>query len=239
MADIVELQRAIKSKQRRQLAWFSVGVFVYWFTEFLMQRLWLAADDPTVASVRSFAFAGTTLVSAALFSSVLFRWVPRWAQYWRFRRYLGVAGFILIAFHVWGAMYFYFNFDFATIYFSLNPIENPIVFGSIAFYILFLMAITSTDWAMQKLTPKVWKTLHRFVYVAYVAAIFHFLKAAPDGVLMTPPGYLLIGITLAALFGHLYWFFKIIAKKQFRSLGAFVGYAIIIGALAVAYIMWG
>jgi sulfoxide reductase heme-binding subunit YedZ len=140
---------------------------------------------------------------------------------------------------VWGAMYLYFNFDFAAIYFSLNPVENPLVFGSIAFFILFLMAITSTDWAMQKLTPKIWKTLHRFVYVAYVAAIFHFLRIASVDILMTLPGYLLLVVTAAALSGQLYWFFKTIAKKQFCSFGAFVGYAIILSTLVFAYLMWG
>jgi len=239
MADISEMQRAIKKKQRRQLALFSMGVFLFWLGEFLLQRFWLASDEPSVASVRSFAFAGATLISAALFSSALFRWVPRWAQYWRFRRYLGVSGFILIFFHVWGVLALYFNYDLSVVYFSFNPLENPLVFGSIAFFILFLMAITSTDWAMQKLTPKVWKTLHRFVYVAYVAAIFHFLRSAPEGALNTLPGYLLLAITAAALAGQLYWFFKTIAKKQFRSFGAFVGYVMIACTLVLAYIIWG
>ncbi|MEK7649455.1 MAG: ferric reductase-like transmembrane domain-containing protein [Patescibacteria group bacterium] len=239
MADIGEMQRAIKRKQRYQLFLFSVGVFLFWLAQFLFQRLWASVGDAASASIRSFAFAGTTLISAALFSSALFRWVPRWAQYWRYRRYLGVSGFILIFFHVWGALALYFNYDFSVVYFSLNPLENPLVFGSIAFFILFLMAITSTDWAMQKLTPKVWKTLHRFVYIAYISAIFHFLRSAPEGMLNNAAGYLLLTLTAAALFGQVYWFFKTVSKKKFRSLGTFVGFGIIISTLVLVYMIWG
>ncbi|MEK7630990.1 MAG: ferric reductase-like transmembrane domain-containing protein [Patescibacteria group bacterium] len=239
MTDIIEMQRAIKKKQRRTLALFSLGVFFFWLAQFLFQYYWASAGQIVESLVRSFSFAGATLISAALFSSALFRWVPRLAQYWRYRRYLGVSGFVLIFLHVQVAMKLYFNYDLALVYFSLNPLVNPIIFGSIAYVILFLMAITSTDWAMQKLTPKVWKTLHRFVYIAYVSAIFHFLLMAPEDILNNLAGYLLIGLTAAALFGQVFWFFKVVSKKRFRSFGTLVGFVIIVSTLALAYVIWG
>ncbi len=235
MSDITEIQHMMKKKQRRQLALFSVGVFFFWLIQFLFQRYFASVGDSDGAIIRSFAFAGMTLISASLFSSALFLWVPRLAQYWRFRRYLGVSGFVLIFLHVQAVMKLYFNFDTSVVYFSFNPLVNPIIFGSIAFMILFLLAVTSNDWAVQKLTPKVWKALHRFVYIAYISAIFHFFLMAPSGALNNLAGYLLIGMTAAALFGQIFWFFKIVSKKRFRSVGTVVGFSIIAGTLVLAY----
>ena len=46
-------------------------------------------------------------------------------------------------------------------------------FGFFALIIFFLMAITSHDFWLHNLTPKVWKTLHMFVYVAYFLIVMH------------------------------------------------------------------
>jgi hypothetical protein len=45
--------------------------------------------------------------------------------------------------------------------------------GFFALIIFFLMAITSHDFWLHHLSPKVWKTLHMFVYLAYVLVIMH------------------------------------------------------------------
>jgi len=45
--------------------------------------------------------------------------------------------------------------------------------GFFALIILFLMAITSHDFWLHNLSPKVWKTLHMFVYLAYFLIILH------------------------------------------------------------------
>ena len=42
-----------------------------------------------------------------------------------------------------------------------------------ALLIFFLMAITSHDFWLHNLTPKVWKTLHMGVYVAYFLIVMH------------------------------------------------------------------
>ncbi len=238
MIYIGETQNTARRKQRRTLALFSVAMFFFWVAEFLFQYYHASKNQLAEALVRSFSLSGMTLIGASLFSSALFRWVPRLAQYWRIRRYLGVSGFILIFLHIQAVMKLYFNYDLAVVYFSLNPLINPVLFGSIAYSILFLMAITSTDWAVQKLTPKVWKILHRFVYVAYVSALFHFLLIAPEGALNNLAGYVLMVVTAAALFGHIYWFFEIARKKHFRSTGSCVGIAIMIAILLLAYAVW-
>ena len=45
--------------------------------------------------------------------------------------------------------------------------------GFFALIIFFLMAITSHDFWLHNLSPKVWKTLHMFVYLAYFLVVMH------------------------------------------------------------------
>jgi len=45
--------------------------------------------------------------------------------------------------------------------------------GFFALLIFFLMVITSHDFWLHHLTPKIWKTLHMFVYVAYFLVVMH------------------------------------------------------------------
>ncbi|QNA43490.1 Rieske 2Fe-2S domain-containing protein [Lacibacter sediminis] len=45
--------------------------------------------------------------------------------------------------------------------------------GFIALIIFFLMAITSHDFWLHNLSPIVWKTLHMFVYAAYILVVMH------------------------------------------------------------------
>jgi nitrite reductase/ring-hydroxylating ferredoxin subunit len=76
--------------------------------------------------------------------------------------------------------------------------------GFFALLIFFLMAITSHDFWLHNLSPRVWKTLHMFVYLAYVLIIMHVML----GVIQyeTNPVFVLIlfvgAITLISL--HIY-----------------------------------
>ncbi|HSC40231.1 MAG TPA: Rieske 2Fe-2S domain-containing protein, partial [Chitinophagaceae bacterium] len=50
--------------------------------------------------------------------------------------------------------------------------------GFAALLIFFLMAITSHDFWLHNLSPRVWKTLHMFVYVAYLLIFMHVMLGA-------------------------------------------------------------
>lgn len=221
----------------RMLFKFSIGAIVFWLLEFVAQYHWLQKGDLANSLVVSFAFAGATLIGLALFSSAIFKWYPRTAQYWRFRRYLGVSGFIFALLHSQTALYFVFGYSLVDAYPTFNPFENPVVFGTFALFILLIMASISTDWAVTAIGPRRWKFIHRFIYVAYPSAVFHFLIIDPEGI-KTPPGYLLLLVTVAALFGQLFWFFKISARRRFRSLGFLIGSIIILAVLISGYVVW-
>ena len=216
---------------------FSLAVALFWFLEFAYQYYRLIPGDLGLSLVRSFALTAATFIGFALFLSAIFKWFGRTARYWRLRRYSGVAGFLFAFFHVWSVYHFLYNYNIGKIYFSLNPFINPIIFGSLAFPILFLMAVSSTDWAVRKLTPHVWKNLHRFVYVAYWGIVFHMSFLSAD-LLNNIAGYVLLLITSLALFGELYWYIRIAGKKRFRSLGTLIGALIILLYLGTAYLAY-
>lgn len=88
------------------------------------------------------------------------------------RRYLGVLSFLILIFHV----FLYFAME------SFGPqaieqifTKNYLICGSLAFMILAVLAITSNDWSVKKLTVKKWKRLHRFVYLASFFFSVHIL----------------------------------------------------------------
>lgn len=198
---------------------FSALAILFWLIEFAVQFWYLSAGDLRGSFVRASSFAGATLIGGALFSSAIFKWFPRTARHWRYRRYLGVSGAVFLSFHALAIYYFYFNFDILTAYYTLNPIKNPMVFGSLALPIFLLMALTSTDWAVEKLGGRNWKRLHRLVYIAYPLSILHFLLIRPKA-LATAPGVLLLAVTALAVFGQIYWFFRITMQKRARRQSA-------------------
>lgn len=229
----------LRTPRKRETHWleaitFGAFAIAFGFFEYAMQARGFSAGQADIwIRIRMASFTGATLIGLALLSSVVFRLFPRTAQYWRVRRYLGVWGVIYVYLHVI-FVYTYYEFDLTQIYPTWNPFDNPKVFGLIATPIFLAMALTSSDWAMDYLTPRRWKFLHRFVYVAYLASVFHYISMNPDA-LMTLPGALLLIVTVLTIVGHTYLFFRIAIRKRFRSVGSLVGLIIITTALVVGW----
>ena len=100
------------------------------------------------------------------------------------RRHLGVTMFCIAAIHGFFSVIQFHSlgdvnpflsiFISNTHYGSLTKFPFQ-VFGFFALIIFFLMAITSHDFWLHNLGPRVWKTLHMMVYFAYFAIILHVL----------------------------------------------------------------
>ena len=98
------------------------------------------------------------------------------------RRHFGVSMFLialihgtfnLIQFHSLGNVNPFVSLFTSNTHYS-SFINFPFqVLGFFALLILMLMAATSHDFWLRTLSPKAWKTLHMFVYVAYVLIILH------------------------------------------------------------------
>lgn len=98
------------------------------------------------------------------------------------RRHLGVTMFMLALVH---GSFSIFQFHALS---NVNPLVSLFIsntsFGSLAAFpfqalgffaliIFFLMAITSHDFWLHNLSPRTWKTLHMFVYLAYFLVVMH------------------------------------------------------------------
>jgi methionine sulfoxide reductase heme-binding subunit len=98
------------------------------------------------------------------------------------RRHLGVTMFCFAAIHgVFSIVQFHSLsntnalvsvFTSNTNYGSLSGFPFQAL-GFFALLIFFLMAITSHDFWLHNLSPRIWKTLHMFVYLAYFLVVMH------------------------------------------------------------------
>jgi nitrite reductase/ring-hydroxylating ferredoxin subunit/DMSO/TMAO reductase YedYZ heme-binding membrane subunit len=98
------------------------------------------------------------------------------------RRHLGVTMFCIAAVHgLFSIMQFHTlgNVNpFVSLFTSNTNFSSVADFpfqalGFFALIILFLMAITSHDFWLHNLSPRIWKTLHMFVYLAYFLIVMH------------------------------------------------------------------
>ena len=132
--------------------------------------------------IRSFATLALLLLTIILSIGPLCRLNPKFLPLLYNRRHLGVTMFSVALIH--GA--------FGIIQFHSLGNTNPLVslfasntnYGSLADFpfqalgffalvIFALMAVTSHDFWLHNLSPKTWKTLHMFVYLAYFLIVMH------------------------------------------------------------------
>lgn len=98
------------------------------------------------------------------------------------RRHLGVSMFCVASVHgVFSIIQFHslgnINpvlsvFTSNTDYFSLSRFPFQVL-GFFALLILMMMAVTSHDFWLNNLSPRIWKSLHMMVYVAYALIVTH------------------------------------------------------------------
>ncbi|NET31721.1 MAG: Rieske 2Fe-2S domain-containing protein [Cyanothece sp. SIO1E1] len=132
--------------------------------------------------IRATALTAFTLLHLILMIGPLARLDDRFLPLLYNRRHLGVSMFFIALIHgVFSIIQFHALGD-------VNPIVSVFVsnqnyqaisefpfqiLGFLALVILFLMAATSHDFWLKNLSPKVWKSLHMGVYLAYAMLIAH------------------------------------------------------------------
>ena len=102
-----------------------------------------------------------------------FRQIFRMAEIARLRRMIGLFAFFYASIHFLSWMAFILAFRWLAI--AEELVERPyITVGFLAYVILFLLGVTSTNSMVRRL-GKNWKRLHKFVYAASILAIVHLL----------------------------------------------------------------
>ena len=134
-----------------------------------------------------------------------FRQIFRVAEIARLRRMIGLFAFFYASIHFLSWMAFILAFRWLAI--AEELVERPyITVGFLAYVILFLLGVTSTNSMVRRL-GKNWKRLHKFVYAASILAIVHLLW-----ILRTDATEAVIyGVLLAILLGY-----RIFRKLKFN-----------------------
>ena len=134
-----------------------------------------------------------------------FRQIFRVAEIARLRRMIGLFAFFYASIHFLSWMAFILGFRWLAI--AEELVERPyITVGFLAYVILFLLGVTSTNSMVRRL-GKNWKRLHKFVYAASILAIVHLLWILRTDVTEA----VIYGILLAILLGY-----RIFRKLKFN-----------------------
>ncbi|MFH1751256.1 MAG: ferric reductase-like transmembrane domain-containing protein [Candidatus Micrarchaeota archaeon] len=184
--------------------------------------------------IRAAALGGATLVGLSMLLGSLAVLFPKY-NYIKYRRAVGVAGFLLIWVHF--ALVFNIKLKLSTqfLFGSLNPFANGLFMGFVAYLPLILLFITSTDYATRKLGQQNWKNLHRLIYVSFLLYVMHALimtQRNPER-LFNPAGYLLLLTTISAAVLQLFAFIKRIRMGHSRPIAFYVGAFLILAYLAI------
>ena len=134
-----------------------------------------------------------------------FRQIFRVAEIARLRRMIGLFAFFYASIHFLSWMAFILAFRWLAI--AEELVERPyITVGFLAYVILFLLGVTSTNSMVRRL-GKNWKRLHNFVYAASILAIVHLLWILRTDV----TDAVIYGVLLAILLGY-----RIFRKLKFN-----------------------
>ncbi len=135
------------------------------------------ADEHMSRLVQIYALVATAYLYCTLLISPLlhtFRTIPFAGTLVKSRRGLGISAYIFASLHAY--IVIFINIGGISRFLSLpEPVLFPMRFGSIAFFILSLLAVTSFDSIMRKMGYRRWKWLHRSVYVASISIMAHAL----------------------------------------------------------------
>lgn len=119
-----------------------------------------------------------------------------WGVLVRFRRMMGLYSFFYASVHV----FFYISFELAwdfSLFFQEIIKRNYLVLGMLAWLILLVLALTSSN-ASKRWLAKKWKRLHRWVYLVAPLVVIHFWWSLKAGY-TEPVVYGLIALLLLGL----------------------------------------
>src|SRR5260221_2050232 len=171
------------NRQKKLYDWFIFGFCVLYLTTFIVITAFVNPDYTfETVLIRSTSTLAVLLLHIILSIGPLTRINKRFLPLLYNRRHLGVTmftialvhgGFSILQFHSLGN-----TNPFVSLFTSNTQFNSVAQFpfqalGFLALVILFLMAITSHDFWLHNLSPKVWKTLHMFVYLAYFLIVLH------------------------------------------------------------------
>ena len=145
---------------------------------------WLLYPDITTETIiiRATATTAILLLHLILMIGPLTRIDKRYLPLLYNRRHMGVTMFLLAFVHgLFSIMQFHAKGDVHALVSVFTSNQNYMavsafpfqILGFFALIILLLMAATSHDFWLKNLSPRIWKSLHMLVYVAYLLTFAH------------------------------------------------------------------
>jgi nitrite reductase/ring-hydroxylating ferredoxin subunit/DMSO/TMAO reductase YedYZ heme-binding membrane subunit len=160
-----------------------VSIYILTFVRLVPMFLPSGTDvDYAIRRMNAFGTCAFLMMTFILCIGPMARLDKRWLPLLYNRRHFGVLTCIVALIHanyVMGWYYAYSNIDPYVALFSINTSFSQIagfpfeLFGVFALAILVVLAVTSHDFWLSFLQPRVWKALHMGIYVAYVSVIIH------------------------------------------------------------------
>ena len=148
-----------------------ISVAIYAF----ITRTVPAGSLQTIKLTQTYALTAVVYLYLALLAGPLcftFRFLPFRGVYLKARRAIGVSAFYFGSLHAYFAFFKQLG-GFGGLGFLSNRYLLAILLSFTALIILTLMASTSFDAVIVKLTYRKWKLLHRFVYLAGILILIH------------------------------------------------------------------
>lgn len=171
------------NRQKKIYDWLMAGFCMIYLSLFVVVTL-IFNDQVTFETllIRSTSTLAVLLLHIILAIGPLCRLDNRYLPLLYNRRHLGVTMFSLATvhgvfslfqFHALGNVNPLVSLFISNINYSSLPAFPFQALGFFALLIFFLMAITSHDFWLHNLSPRIWKTLHMFVYLAYFLVVMH------------------------------------------------------------------
>ena len=186
-----------------------LGMITYLLVFFIFSFMFNPEMTAETVIIRAFGTLAILMLHLILTIGPLSRLNPLFLPLLYNRRHLGVSMFLaalihgafsLFQFHTLGNTnpihaLFTSNMDYGSL------VNFPFqVLGFLSLLILFAMASTSHDFFLKNLSPKVWKSLHMMVYLAYALVVLHvFLGAFQQETSILTLGLLILGFVAVTL----------------------------------------
>ena len=193
------------SPQKKKYDTFLVsGMLIFLITFAVLQLLLHPGVTTETLIIRATAILAFLMLHIILCIGPLARLDKRFLPLLYNRRHFGVAMSLVALVHgVFSIIQFhgYSSVDHVLSIFTSNPNYRSIsqfpfeVLGFFALIIILMMSSTSHDFWLKNLTPKVWKSFHMLVYLAYFLLVGHVML----GIMQTEKSPVLLGLVLTGV----------------------------------------
>lgn len=176
------------------LLW-AIGIYIYSFNTVAVNQLLI------IKLTRLYALTAISFLYVALLIGPVvhvFAWLPYKAKLIHARRGIGVSAFFFSLLHASLAFFGQLG-GFAGLPYLPGKYLLAISLSATALLILSMMAATSFDYMVKKLTYRWWKFLHRFVYLAGFLIVVHALLIGTDFANRLSPVSIVSSILLVVL----------------------------------------